>query len=56
LARMEAKMDSRQEEMKAQLGSLASLIDAKWEELNVKMDATEDKMNAWIEEMKDGQK
>lgn len=56
LARMEAKMDSRQEEMKAQLGSLTSRINANREEMNTRMDATEEKIDAWIIEMKDGRK
>jgi hypothetical protein len=63
MARLEAKtefnqkkMDDGQEEMKAQLASLASWIDANRKEMNAKIDTTTEKMDAWIAEMKGGQK
>jgi hypothetical protein len=53
---MQDKMDNGQEEMKAQLASLTSWIDVNQVEMNAKMDATKEKMDAWIAEMKDGRK
>jgi hypothetical protein len=40
--------------LEAQLASLTSRIDPSREQMNVKMDTTAEKMDAWIAEMKDG--
>jgi hypothetical protein len=42
--------------IKFQLVPLASRINANQEEMNTTMDATKEKMDAWIAEMKNGQK
>jgi hypothetical protein len=47
-------MDGKQQETKAQLGSLTSWINVNIEEMSAKMDATEQKMDAWMTEMKNG--
>jgi hypothetical protein len=45
---MEAKMDGRQEEMKAQMGSLASRIDANQEDMRAGVSAIQYKMEVAI--------
>jgi hypothetical protein len=57
-ARMDAnqkmlKMGKRQEEMKAQVGFLACWIDANREEMKSTVNAFEEKMDAWIANMRD---
>jgi hypothetical protein len=44
------------EEMKAQLGSLTSWIDANHNEMKSTVDAFQEKMDAWIANMRDDQK
>jgi hypothetical protein len=48
----EEKMDNRQEDMKAQVGSLASWIDANQEEMKTTVSTNLQKMKSWLEEMK----
>jgi chromosome segregation ATPase len=50
------KMDSKQEEMKAQMASLASKIDVNQERMESTVNVAQEKMEAWIAEMKDGRK